>query len=200
MRFIKQIALGTFLALGVYCAVIYSSCTKDACKTVNCLNGGTCNGGGCMCDTGIGGTNCQTIYRELYGGLNGSTGQNYLGNAIFSYPSLDSAQLASGYANHTDANNTLKFTYGNDSSYSKMHLTWTDGSTTMLSAAILLVSNTAAGSTFSITPTAGGPGGAYTISGSGTVSTISASANLLAVPTNTVVPTIYITLSNCTKQ
>ena len=195
MRLIKQVALGSFLVLCAYCAIIYTSCTKDACKTVNCLNGGSCNGGACTCDTGIGGTNCQTVYRELYGGPGGG-GQTYLGSAIITYTSLDTAQIDSGYANHTDGNNTLIFSYGSDSTYSKMHLKWTDGSTTMLSATIMLTNNTPAGSTFSVTPTAGGPGGAYTISGGGTVSTISASANLVAVSTNTTVPTMYITLSN----
>lgn len=200
MRLIKQVALGSFLALGFYFAILYTSCTKDACKTVNCLNGGSCNGGTCTCDTGIGGTNCQTIYRVLYGGQKPGQGQTYLGNAVITYSHLDSAQIDSGYAVHTDDNNTLVFSYGTDSVYTLMKLVWSDGGSTMLSTPITLANNMVTGSTFSVTPTLGGPGDTFTVSGNGSVSTTNASLNLIAVPVHSTTPTIYITLSNCGVQ
>ena len=201
MKLIKQIGLGVLIAVSAYCAIVYTSCTKDACKTVVCLNGGTCSSGVCTCDTsgGIGGTNCQTVYRELYGGQ-GGMGQSYVGGATITYPSLDTAQRDSGYANRTDANDSLTFSYGSDSTYRIMHLVWSDNGTDELSASITLVTNTTAGSTFSVTPTSGGPNGAYTFSGGGTVSTIGASLNLVGVSTNTEVPTVYVNLSNCVLQ
>src|SRR5476649_1593329 len=61
MKSIKHIALGAFLTLSAFCAVLYTSCTKDACKDVTCQNGGTCSGGNCTCPTGWIGTNCQTL-------------------------------------------------------------------------------------------------------------------------------------------
>ena len=197
MKLIKQVALGSLLALCAYCAIIYASCTKDSCKAVNCLNGGTCSGAICTCDSGIGGTNCQTIYRTLYAGQGGAA-QNYVGSAVITYPSLDTAQIDSGYAGHTDDSNTLAFSYGSDSTYPKMHLIWYDGATNELSATIMLINNTVAGSTFSVVPTAGGPSGSYVFSGTGTVSAISASVNLVGVSSNSATPTVYVNLSNCT--
>ena len=117
MKVVKYIALCAFLAIGMFYVVVYSSsCNKDACKGVTCLNQGKCNGGNCTCDTGTGGSNCQTIYRELYA-------NSYLGNAVVTYSHLDSAQVDSGYFNHTDDSNVISFSIGSDSSYSLMRLT-----------------------------------------------------------------------------
>lgn len=55
----KVTLLLSFVAV-VFCNVLYFSCAKDACKTVNCLNGGTCSGGTCSCPTGWLGTFCET--------------------------------------------------------------------------------------------------------------------------------------------
>jgi hypothetical protein len=61
MRAIKQIALSAILTLSAFCAVLYTSCSKDACKGVTCYNAGTCSGGTCTCPTGYEGANCQTL-------------------------------------------------------------------------------------------------------------------------------------------
>ena len=194
MKLIKQIALSILLVLGISGIVIYTSCTKDACKTVNCLNGGICSGGSCNCvDSGTGGTNCQIVYRQLYN-------NTYLGNAIISYSPLDSAAIDSGYANHTDDSNTLVFQKGSDSALAPMQLTWKDGKNVMLTPPITLINNTATGATFLIPPTTGGPHGAYSIRGSGSVSATNASVNLVGVPAHSTTPTISVTLSNCIKQ
>ncbi len=66
MKSIKQIALGAFLTISAFCAVLYTSCTKDACKGVTCQNGGTCSGGNCTCVTGYEGTNCETASRTKF--------------------------------------------------------------------------------------------------------------------------------------
>ena len=50
----------TLALLAVFGSVIYLSCAKDACSTVNCLNLGTCSGGSCTCPTGWTGTFCET--------------------------------------------------------------------------------------------------------------------------------------------
>ena len=70
MKSIKQIALGALLTISAFCAVLYTSCSKDACKDVTCSNGGTCSGGNCTCPVGYIGTNCQT--RAFIGSWSGS--------------------------------------------------------------------------------------------------------------------------------
>lgn len=37
-----------------------SSCKKDACENVSCLNGGECNDGTCVCPSGFRGEHCET--------------------------------------------------------------------------------------------------------------------------------------------
>ncbi len=66
MKSIKNIALGAFLTVSAFCAVMYTSCTKDKCKDVVCQNGGTCTGGNCTCTTGYEGTNCETLSRAKF--------------------------------------------------------------------------------------------------------------------------------------
>ncbi len=199
MRSVKYLSLGVLLAVAMFGAATYvSSCSKDACKGVTCLNYGTCNGGSCTCrDTGTGGTNCEIIYRLLYK-------NTYVGNAVVTYSHFDSLALDSGYINHTDNNDSIVFSIGTDTTYNKMGLTWSDGGSTLLSIpspGITLQNITANGSTFIIAPTPGGPGDSFTVSGNGSVSSTSASLNLVAVPPHpSITPTIYYTLSNCPKQ
>jgi hypothetical protein len=37
------------------------SCSSDKCKFVNCSNGGTCDGGACICAAGYEGPLCETV-------------------------------------------------------------------------------------------------------------------------------------------
>jgi len=60
MKSIKNMALSAMLTFGAFAAVTYTACTKDDCKDVVCNNGGTCNGGSCVCPTGYEGANCDT--------------------------------------------------------------------------------------------------------------------------------------------
>ena len=66
MNFIKNVALSAFLTIGAFGAVMYTSCNKDECKDVTCLNGGTCSGGNCVCTTGYEGINCETAMRTKF--------------------------------------------------------------------------------------------------------------------------------------
>ena len=188
MKLVKQIALGAFLALCISCVFIYGSCTKDACKAVTCLNGSSCYGGGCMCDSGIGGTNCQTVYRQLYG-------NTYVGNAIISYAPTDTT-----FVSYTENNNTQTFSYGTDSTYTLMTLVYKDNSGTVFTCPINLMNNTPTGSTFKVGPIKGGAGNAFTYNGTGSVNSTIASVNLSATPDDTTKSVVHITLSNFSKQ
>ncbi len=42
-------------------ATIYTSCVKDPCSGVSCLNGGSCDNGTCVCPLGYNGTRCEYI-------------------------------------------------------------------------------------------------------------------------------------------
>lgn len=68
MKSIKTIALSAILTVGAFGTVLYTSCTKDACKDVTCQNGGTCSDGKCTCPTGYEGTNCETKSRDKFVG------------------------------------------------------------------------------------------------------------------------------------
>lgn len=68
MKSFKNIALGAFLTVSAFGAVLYTSCTKDECKDVVCQNGGTCSGGTCTCATGYEGSKCETKSRDKFVG------------------------------------------------------------------------------------------------------------------------------------
>ena len=199
MKSVKYIVLSAILAVGDFYVAIYtSSCTKDACKAVTCMNKGACSGGRCTCAEGIGGLNCETIYRMLYK-------NSYVGNAVVTYSQPDSAVIDSAfysvYSGRTNDNNVLAFSVGNDTSFSKMQLMWTDPSGQLLHTTITLGNNTSTGSTFTIDSVHGGPGDSFTVSGIGSVNATNASLNVTAVPRHPkFTPTISYTLSNCSKQ
>jgi hypothetical protein len=65
MKPIRNILLTAFLTLIVISSVIYiSSCKRDKCANVVCLNLGLCDGGNCVCMTGYEGIRCQTLSRD----------------------------------------------------------------------------------------------------------------------------------------
>jgi hypothetical protein len=178
MTSIKQIALGAFITLSVFCAVLYASCTKDACKGVTCLNKGNCSGGICTCTVrGIGGSNCQTVYRLLYA-------NKYKGIATYDIT-------------HADTNNFLIFTANQDTMFTQMKLEWTDTGTTVITMPIVLTNNAATGSDFIITPTTAGN---YTYSGTGNVNGTVANVNLTLMLSSGVGQPIFVTLANFNKQ
>ena len=134
MKLIKHLALAAFLTLSVFLAVSYSSCSKDSCGDVTCMKG-KCNGGLCACDTGVGGANCEIIYRNLYA-------HTYKGNPP-------------GNSIHTDSVNTLVFTpdITDTTNFSTMHVQWNDTGTQVVLLPITLANYSSTGSTFTVTPT-----------------------------------------------
>jgi hypothetical protein len=100
MKSIKHIALTVVLTVSAFCAVLYTSCSKDACKGVTCQNGGTCSGGNCTCTTGYEGTNCETLSRDKFVGT-------YTGSEICSI-GTDNYTIAL-----TASSNNLQLTYTN---------------------------------------------------------------------------------------
>ncbi len=66
MKSIRSVAFSALLTIGAFSAIMYTSCSKDACKDVVCKNGGTCANGTCSCPTGYEGTNCETLSRDKF--------------------------------------------------------------------------------------------------------------------------------------
>ena|GEM_PF-737291 len=166
MKSIKQIAASVLLTLSVFVAVLYVSCSKDACKGVTCINGGTCNGGSCNCkDDGIGGANCELIYREIYSGT-------YKG-MVNASGKLDSLHTIDSNAN----NNTLVFRAGTDTAhYDNMNLSWNDSTGRLiLDMPIVLKNNSSTGSDFTV-PSVNSD--TFTYIGYGNVSRVGATLNL----------------------
>ena len=165
MKLFKQIAISLILTISIFSGVLYISCIKDACKGITCLNGGACSSGMCNCKSGIGGMNCQTIYRNLYGytyhGLVNATGN------------LDSLHMVDS----SISNNALVFTAGTDTAdYNAMQLAWNDNAGNLIvNMPITLKNNSSAGSVCTVTTI---NSDTFTYSGSGSVSTVSASLNL----------------------
>ena len=180
MKSLKHIAVSALLAISVLCVVWYSSCSKDACKGVTCMNYGMCSGGSCICDSGTGGNNCEVIYRNLYS-------NTYSGVAVFSFNTADTIDRA-----HADTSNTLVFSHTADTLFNNMQVIWQDSSS-QVTLPIVLSNNTAAGSDFKVN----GPVtiGNYTYTGSGSVSITAASLTLLQYPLGGG-PAVTITLNN----
>lgn len=180
IKSLKHIAVSAIITLSIFAGIAYSSCSKDACKGVTCLNGGTCSGGSCMCaKPGIGGPNCETIYSKLYVGT-------FTGNASYS--------ADSNFKNHIDPNNQLILTQTDTTNYNNMQLVWTRPGLPTVSLAIVLTNNSASGSDFTVS----GALDSASFGGGGAINYNSASANLVETFPHS--EPIVITLTNFTRQ
>jgi hypothetical protein len=167
MKLLKPIALTIFLTLGIFCAILYTSCQKDACKGVTCLNKGICSGGSCYdCPNGIGGSNCQIIYRNLYNDFAYKGVVTASGKYDSTHSVVDSICV----------NNTLTFVAPYDSMYQNMNLTWSDSTgKVIMSTPIVLSNNSSNGSDFTVT---GATVDTFTFNGTGNINSVSASMSL----------------------
>lgn len=178
MKSLKQIALSAFLTVSAFSAVLYTSCSKDECKDVVCQNGGTCADGKCTCPTGIGGTNCETIYRTTYS-------NTYIGNGS------DNSTPVNTYTGWRMVFSTV----GTD--LTKMEVVLKDNtSLPVVTLPITLTTIEASGSVFTVTSTVAN---GYTYTGTGNVSGTVASITLTEKDNITSAITIY-TFTNMAKQ
>ncbi len=68
MKFWKSIVYISTLVIAVASVAIYSSCEKNACNDVNCMNGGSCSNGACKCPPGYDGAMCGARSTDRYVG------------------------------------------------------------------------------------------------------------------------------------
>ena len=157
MKSIKYYVISAFLALSIVGGGIYVSCTKDGCRTVNCLNGCTCGGGICNNPPkGVGGLNCEIIYRDLY------KNNIYKGSGV-----SDSSKWY--------IDNLLTFTANNDTNFTQMEVAWNNYGPHLINMTITLSKNSATGSTFTVTQT---PIDSFIYTGTGFVNNTTASLDL----------------------
>jgi hypothetical protein len=169
MKPLRIVLLTAVITLSILFGV-YSSCTKDACKGVTCLNTGTCSGGACQCPTGVGGNNCEVVYRNLY--VN-----TYEGNAVADTLFADSVanvKVAVAYNN-----SKLSFDTTGTTSLVNMNMQLQDSLGFLnMTFSITLANQTTSGSTFSIEPV---EINGFHYSGNGTLSASLATLSLTAV-------------------
>jgi len=177
MKSLRLIALSAIVTLGSFSAILYSSCSKDACKGVTCLNNGTCSGGNCTCPSGIGGNSCETVYRTLYA-------YSYVGNGTDNFGG-------------TYTSNKLTFTTGSDTTdYTKMSMQWFDhAGASVVTLPITLSNNTSNGSNFSVVMTVVDT---FTYTGTGTISGNTVSLSLTEATPHA--PAYVYTFNNFSKQ
>lgn len=63
MKFSRLFVFGFSLIILAAVSLFYTACNKkstDPCSGINCLHGGACNSGVCVCPTGYSGTYCET--------------------------------------------------------------------------------------------------------------------------------------------
>ena len=149
---------------------VYTSCTKDACKGLTCLNTGACSGGVCQCPTGVGGNNCEVVYRNNY--VN-----TYEGNAVADTLFADSVanvKVAVAYNN-----SKLSFDTSGTTSLVNMNMSLQDSLGFLnMTFSITLGNLSTNGSTFSIEPV---EINGFHYSGNGTISATLATLSLTAV-------------------
>ncbi len=177
MKSIKHILLATFVTLGVFSAVLYTSCSKDACKDVTCNNGGTCSGGNCTCVTGYFGTSCDSVYRNGYVGT-------YKGN---------------GYDNATPQGTYTGWSFvftAPGSSVTAMNLVIEDNTTAPVVSLPITLTTLGSNSVFTVSSTVAN-GKTYT--GTGNVSNSIASITLTETDNTTSAIVIY-TFTNMARQ
>jgi hypothetical protein len=66
MKHFRYIVLAAIATLGVFSAVLYSSCNKNKCQGVVCQHLGSCDGGTCFCLTGYEGAHCEKLMRDKF--------------------------------------------------------------------------------------------------------------------------------------
>ena len=150
MKSVRLIALSAILTFGTFGAIMYTSCTKDACKGVTCLNGGTCSGGTCTCPTGYIGASCQT--RAFVGTWSGSDActpsGSYNVTVTLANSSTDTTRVLITNPGGFGTNNTINGTLSSDAktiTYSPQIVTSTAGTITYydtLSGTMTLSDNT----------------------------------------------------------
>ena len=62
----KSIFVAALATVATFASLMYVSCNRDKCKTIVCANNGVCNQGACICPSGYGGTNCETVLRDKF--------------------------------------------------------------------------------------------------------------------------------------
>ncbi len=87
MKHLRTILIAAFGTLLAFSAAVYTSCNKNKCDKVICLNLGVCDGGNCICPVGFEGNRCQTLSRDkfifTYSGGDSCTGRVYNRYQIF---------------------------------------------------------------------------------------------------------------------
>jgi hypothetical protein len=73
MKSARNILFSALLTIGAFATITYTACKKDECKDVVCQNGGTCDGGNCVCASGYEGTNCETATASKLAGAYSAT-------------------------------------------------------------------------------------------------------------------------------
>lgn len=168
MRSIKPIAFGIFVTFSVFCAVLYSSCKKDASKGVTCLHYATKSGSICDCRKGTGGVNCETEYRRLYKDF------KYRGTSTYSTPTYN--------INGADSNNLITFTAENDTFYTKARIIWDNSSVIRpISLPVIFNNGSSNGSNYTIVET---PIDTFTYSGTVSINGATLSATITKVRPN----------------
>jgi len=167
MRSIKPIAFGIFVTFSVFCAVLYSSCKKDASKGVTCLHNAARQGSICDCRKGTGGVNCETEYRRLYKDF------EYRGTSTYSTPTYN--------INGADSNNSITFKTEDDTFYTKARLVWNNSVTRQISLPVIINNSSANGSNFTILEA---PIDTFTYSGTGSINGTTLSATITKVRPN----------------
>lgn len=63
---LRNIMIGVVAITSIFTAITYTSCKKDACENVLCLNLGACDQGKCTCPVGFEGERCEILSREKF--------------------------------------------------------------------------------------------------------------------------------------
>ncbi len=83
MKKLLNLAGASMLALGLILTI--GGCSKDKCKDITCLNGGSCIDGACNCVNGYTGDRCQTSKCEGVTCMNGGSCINGACNCVNGY-------------------------------------------------------------------------------------------------------------------
>jgi hypothetical protein len=154
MKSFRLIALSALLTVGSVTSIVYTSCTKDECKSVTCLNGGTCSGGTCVCPVGYTGSSCGT--KAFFGTWTGrdvcSPTGTYDVNIILSASSTsDTTRVLINNPGGFGTNNTINGTLSSDAktiTYSNQVVNASSATPDTLSGTLTLTDNSHFGHTY----------------------------------------------------